>query len=323
MINKLRLLSAAIFFITSFIGLPADAETNSANPTPPPTHIPTIDLFPTLNWAVGKDEHGVPHLPAGGRSQGTPEINFAITEPLFRGLSFQYEHDRGPGIDSTLGQGANKSGQLVNVPTNSDVQDWFRLQYVGVRNITLSAGYNYRSRHNNVATNDPTNLTPTAWHIAYLKAEYTTPAITVLNGATFGVAFQGLENKHHVSATGLANEKGAGFSDRDGEMRYGDILWVDANFPLIKRHGHGLSASAYWGDGAFDYFDNSPVPYYYYMTDVGLTEQFSRTFSLTADVNNLVQHNNGGWPFPSPNAIHRVYFGLTAHIVIAPSESSH
>ena len=302
-------LSSAVFFaVIVLIAQPAKAD--------PSKSIPTIDLYPTLTWAIGKDEHGVPSAPAGGRARGTPEIDFAITQPLFHGLSFQYAHVRGRGIDSTLGSVATASGKIVNIPTNRDVQDFFRLQYTGIRNVSITAGYFYRSSHDNMATNDPKNLTPRASHVAYLLAAYTTPPIEGLNGATFGAAVQLNENKHHVSRAGLAAEKAAGFSDFDGKIRYGAIYSLNANFPLDRRKG--LSAFASWGNGAFDYFDNSPVPYYYYITDVGLTKRFSNTFSLTADVNNLVQHNNAGWPFAAPNTIHRVYFALTAHIHIAP-----
>jgi hypothetical protein len=58
------------------------------------------------------------------------------------------------------------------------------------------------------------------------------------------------------------------------------------------------------------------VPFYYDIIDVGINKRFNQVFSLTADLNNLTQQNLGGWPFISPNTIHRIYFAITGDVHI-------
>ena len=66
----------------------------------------------------------------------------------------------------------------------------------------------------------------------------------------------------------------------------------------------------------FDFFDNSPVPFYYDISDFGFTKRINKYLSASADINNLVQQNLGNVPFPSPNTIHRIYLatGLDIHL---------
>jgi hypothetical protein len=309
------------------------------------SHLPTIDLYPTVNFATGNDEYGSPGGPdplnnygppignilspsagnaAGGTRPGKLDLNAVISIPILKGLAFQYEHDRAAGIDTTIGRvtgsvlpggGGQKGTNIYSYPaTSNDISDTFRLSYTGIKGVGVTLATFYRFRHDNTATNDPLNLAPAAWHQQSLTLSYTAPAIAALNGTTIGISATGVYNHHHVSATGLANEEAAGFSDFDGKGRWGINYGPNINIPI--NHGFSLFGSAAYG--GFDYFDNAPVPFYYTIIDAGIYKKFNNLLSLTADLNNLTQQNLGGWPFVPPNTIHRIYFAIALDIHIAP-----
>jgi hypothetical protein len=104
-----------------------------------------------------------------------------------------------------------------------------------------------------------------------------------------------------------------GYSGYDGKPRFNDNYGANAKLPITR--GFALFGSA--SHRAFDFFDNNPVPFSYAIIDVGIVKKFSKLLSLTADVNNLTQINNGSAPFPSPNTIHRVYLAIAADLHLA------
>ncbi|MGD0475588.1 MAG: hypothetical protein ABSB70_20565 [Candidatus Velthaea sp.] len=319
---------AGVFMCAGLLGTlrPASADTFS--------HLPTIDLYPSVNFATGNDEYGSPGGPdplnnygppigdiaspsagnaAGGTRPGKLDLNAVVTIPLIKGLAFQYEHDRCCGIDTTIGRVTDATGKYVYPATSNDIVDAFRLNYSGIKGVSVSLATQYRFRHDNTATNDPTNLAPADWHQQSLTLGYTLPAIAALNGTTIGISATGVMNKHHVSAAGLAAEEAAGFTDSDGKTRYGVNYGPNINIPVSK--GFAVFGSASYG--AFDYFDNAPVPFYYDIIDFGIYKKFNSLLSLTADLNNLTQINRGGWPFVYPNTIHRIYFAIALDIHLA------
>jgi hypothetical protein len=336
----------------------------------PFSHLPTIDVYPTVSWATGNDEYGSPGGPdpcnnyflpgqcpdgmgsqfggngitspnagdaSGGLRSGVVDVNAVVSIPLFKGLAFQYEHDRAAGIDTTIGRVTGAySNPLTghNQPTNTyiypassnDIVDTFRLSYSGIKGVGVTVGSFYRSRHDNEATNDPTNLAPADWHEQFINLSYTAAPIQSLNGLTLGAYIDGEYNKHHVSGnpnispyapanngSGLQSAAYAGYSDTDGKGRYGLNYGFNANLPI----NHHFSVFGSWSKGAFDFFDNSPLPFYYIIDDVGINKSFNKYLSLTADTNNLTQYNLGGVPFLAPNTIHRVYFDVSLDIHIA------
>jgi hypothetical protein len=310
------------------------------------SHLPTIDLYPTVNYATGNDEYGSPGGPdplnnygppignilspsagnaAGGTRPGKLDLNAVITIPLVRNLNFQYEHDRAAGIDTTIGrvtQGFRNNNQYIYPGTSNDIVDAFRLNYSGIKGVGVSLATQYRFRHDNPATDDVASNggQPADWHQQSLTLSYTAPAIAALNGMTIGISGTGVYNKHHASAQylqALANDCATGFgcyTDSDGKTRTGVNYGVNANLPI--NHGFALYGSASYG--TFDYFDNAPLPFMYDIIDVGIYKKFNQVLSLTADLNNLTQQNLGGWPFASPNTIHRIYFAIALDIHLAP-----
>jgi len=321
------------------------------------SHIPSIDLYPTANWATGADEYGSPGGPdplnnygppigniaspsagnaAGGAANGRLDLNAVISVPILKGLAFQYEHDRAAGIDTTIGRvtgttvvnGHNvATNEYVYPASNNDIVDTFRLSYTGIKGVSVTLGSFYRFRHDNAATDDPTNLAPADWHEQFLNVGYTAPPIAALNGLSLGVYADGEYNRHHVSGnpnvspyalqnvgSGLYSAATAGYSDYDGKPRFGLNYGFNGNLPI----NHGVALFGSWSKGAFDFFDNSPVPFYYVITDIGIVKKFNQTLSLSGDTNNLVQYNLGGVPFIAPNTIHRVYFDIALDIHLAP-----
>lgn len=322
------------------------------------SHLPTIDVYPTVNYATGNDEYGSPGGPdpcnnyrlpvgtcpntfadgsgsgiespsagnaAGGTRPGKLDINAVISIPLVKNLAFQYEHDRAAGIDTTIGRvtnGFRNNNQYIYPASSNDIVDTFRLSYTGIKGVGVTVGTFYRFRHDNPATNDVASNggQPADWHEQFVTLSYTLPPIAALNGFTLGISGTGESNKHHASAQylqDLANKCATGFgcyTDEDGKTRTGVNYGVNANLPINKSFSIFGSASY----GAFDWFDNAPVPFYYDIIDVGINKKFNQVLSLSADLNNLTQQNLGGWPFASPNTIHRIYFAISLDIHLAP-----
>jgi hypothetical protein len=330
----------AVVLCAGLIGTrtPASADTFA--------HLPTIDLYPTVNWATGNDAFGSPGGPdpcnnytlpttvcpngsvgpnagdsSGGVRSGVFDLNAVVSIPLIKGLAFQYEHDRAAGIDTTIGRVTNSiatgsgriaTNQYIYPASNNDIVDTFRVVYA-LKGFALTAGTFYRFRHDNQATNDPNNLTPADWHEQFLQLNYTAPPIAALNGLTIGVYGDGEYNHHHVSLAGKEAEAAVGLNDFDGKARFGINYGANANLPI----NHSFAIFGSWSDGAFDFFDNSPLPFYYIIDDVGIVKKFNQVLSISADTNNLTQHNLGGWPFIAPNTIHRVYFDVALDIHLA------
>jgi hypothetical protein len=265
------------------------------------------------------------HDPSGSLRSGVFDVNAVISIPIAKGLAAQYEHDRAAGIDTTIGRVTGTftvpgvahqfdSHQYIYPASNNDIVDTFRLSYTGIKGIGVTIGTFYRFRHDNAATNDPNNLAPADWHEQFATLSYTAPPIAFLNGTTIGVSGTFEHNKHHVSTAGLLAEEAAGFSDSDGKTRSGVNYGPNINIPITK--GFALFGSAAFG--AFDFFDNSPVPFYYDIIDFGLSKKLNNVLSISTDVNNLTQQNLGGWPFASPNTIHRIYTDVNLDIHLAP-----
>ena len=335
---------AGVFMCAGLLGTyrPASADTFS--------HLPTIDLYPSVNFATGNDEYGSPGGPdplnnygppignilspsagnaAGGTRPGKLDLNAVITIPLIKNLNFQFEHDRCCGIDTTIGrvtQGFRNGNKYTYPATGNDIAETYRLNYTGIKGVGVTLATFYRFTHDGgggsgaAATNDPRNLTPYAWHQQSLTLSYTAPPIAALNGTTIGISATGVMNKHHVSANQLqtnANNCAAGlgcYSDTDGKYQHGINYGPNINIPI--NHGFAVFGSASYG--AFDFFDEEPTPRYYNIIDVGIFKKLNQVFSLTADINNLSQVNNGSFAFVAPEALHRVYLAIALDIHLAP-----
>ena len=327
---------------------PASADTFS--------HLPTIDLYPTINYATGNDEYGSPGGPdpcnnyilpagtcpnatsaavitspsagnaAGGTRPGKLDVNGVVTIPLIAKLNFQYEHDRAAGIDTTIGRVTNAAHQYIYPASNNDIVDAFRINYSGIKGVGVTLATQYRFRHDNPATSDVASNggAPADWHQQTLTLSYTAPAIAALNGLTVGVSGTGVHNKHHASANylaGLAANCALPAGPPTG------TCFTDSDGKTRTGVNYGVNANlpinhgfAVYGSasyGAFDWFDNAPEPFYYDIIDVGIFKKLNQVLSLTADLNNLTQQHLEGTPFIAPNTIHRIYFAIALDIHLA------
>ncbi len=335
------LVLAVVLACGGFFGSFAPASADAVS------HLPTIDLYPTINYATGNDEYGSPGGPdpannypsagytnlspsagnaAGGTRPGKLDLNAVVTIPLVSNFNFQYEHDRAAGIDTTIGRVTDAAHKYIYPASNNDIVDAFRVNYSGIKGVGVTLATQYRFRHDNPATNDVASNggAPADWHQQTLTLSYTAPAIAALNGLTVGVSGTGVHNKHHASANYLAGlaancalpagpPTGTCFTDSDGKTRTGVNYGVNANLPI--NHGFAVFGSASYG--AFDWFDNAPEPFYYDIIDVGIFKKLNQVLSLTADLNNLTQQHLEGTPFIAPNTIHRIYFAIALDIHLA------
>ncbi len=114
---------------------------------------------------------------AGGTRPGKFDLNAVVTIPLLKGLAFQYEHDRCCGIDTRPSAVVTRRRQIgKQVHLSRDEQRYRRRlppQLQRHQGCQRLAGYPIRFRHDNNATNDPTNLAPADWHQQSLTLGYT------------------------------------------------------------------------------------------------------------------------------------------------------
>ena len=291
-----------------------------------PSYIPTIDIYPQATFVTGEDAFGAP----GGKPfvNGDIQFNGVFSEPLLKNFAFQFEHDRGSGINNTIGNIGNQLAPVVANPglpgraadqviggSSNDIVNEFRVAY-SRPTVGVIAGYYYRYRFCCPNTADSAvNPSPADWHATYLQLGLTTPAIKALNGMTIGVTGRGTYNLHHTSIPFQEFEAANGLLDKNGRPQFGVNYGVNANIPINS----GLSLFGSFSFGAFDFFDNSAHPFYYDISDFGLNKRINKYLSFNADVNNLVQqHLENLVPFTYPNTIHRIYLSTGLDIHIAP-----
>ncbi len=292
-----------------------------------PNYIPTIDIYPTATFASGEDAYA--SNPNGGALpfvNGDVKFNGVFSEPLLNHLAFQFEYDRASGIDNTIGNiGTNTLGPTnVGLPgnyahsiiggTSNDLVTEYRLAY-SQPEVGVILGHYYRYRTCCPNTADSHNLSPADWHATYLQLGLTTPAFKALNGMTLGATVRGTYNLHHTSPAFRAFEAANGLSDKNGRPQFGVNYGVNTNVPINS----GLSLFASYSFGAFDFFDNSAHPFYYDISDFGLSKKINKYLSFNADINNLSQqHLENLVPFTYPNSIHRIYLATSLDIHLAP-----
>ena len=246
---------------------------------------------------------------------------------MLKHLAFQFEHDRGSGINNTIGNiGQQLSPTTLNpgLPgkaanqviggSSNDIINEVRVAY-SQPEIGIVAGYYYRYRFCCPNTADSTNLSPADWHATYLQLGLTTPAIKALNGTTLGITGRGTYNLHHTSVPFQEFEAANGLLDKNGRPQFGVNYGANINVPINS----GLSLFGSYSFGAFDFFDNAAHIFYYDISDFGLNKKINKYLSFNADVNNLVQqHLENDVPFTYPNTIHRIYLSTGLDIHIAP-----
>ncbi len=298
-----------------------------------PSYIPTLDIYPTATFSTGEDAFGNNTNPGTSGNlpfvNGDVKFNGVFSEPLLKHLAFQFEYDRASGIDNTIGTiGAQLGPPNLGLPgksanniiggTSNDIVQEYRIAYSQPQ-IGVILGHYYRYRTCCPNTNDSSltsgTASPSDWHATYLQLGLTTPAIKALGGMTIGVTGRGTYNLHHTSIAYREFEAANGLADKNGRPQFGVNYGVNANIPINS----GFSLFGSYSFGAFDFFDNSPHPFYYDISDFGFNKKINKYLSFSADINNLVQqHLENLVPFTYPNTIHRIYLATGLDIHIAP-----
>jgi hypothetical protein len=285
MVSARALLPIYLAALAIFLTVPVQADQASAkNP-------PSIDISIQSTFATGRDESGTAGNPL---VNGDTRFPVRLNVPIAKRFLFQYTHGY---IDETLGSVTNAAGTQYYPGSVRDITDTFAMSYAAAPNVSIQAGYFDRFR---VCC----PIHGVSVHNVFVGA----------NG-TFGPSFRGEQVltfsgtiakavAHQADAAYLASLP-PGIHDQGNLVTYSGSLGVQA--PLDSRH----TINGYANIGiANDYFDNTYAPFYYWVSDMGLSKRFNDTFSLTGDLLNLTEHNEG-YPFVFPNAIHRTKIVLT------------
>jgi hypothetical protein len=285
----------------------AAALTGTPNPALADLPSPTIDLQFILTHAAGGDETS---QPGNARIDGIVRAQGSVTEQVGKHLSFSYDHLDGGGLETTIGRDIAPNGTTIVNGSIHDIVDQFRADG-SVNQVSAELGYFYRYRACCPGTTDPTNLAPADWHETYLALGYTTLPIAPLHDTTFNYTATGHLVPHHVTQAYLTSLP-SGFTDSN---RTETGLSQTVGFATPIDNPHSLTVGGSYGWGAMDYFDNAPFPFSYVNVNLSARKVVNKFLGFTAILNNLTQRNQG-YPFASPQGIHRVFYTLAADIKI-------
>ncbi len=272
-------------------------------------YTPSIDIIPTATFAVGNDEKALPGQGNNPIQTGDVKFNFVFTQPLAKHINFQFEQDRSSGYDVTIGS-AIVNGQTITPGSINDIVNEFRLGY-SLKNVGVTLGENYRYREccPNAAQNG--NDTPTDWHGTYLEVNLVSNPIKALNGTTFKLTAHQNYQLEHNSLAYQQQEAADGLPVNGNTARF--PFWYGGNVSVPINSG--VTLYAFYGNGAFDFFNNTASPYYYDLADFGLVKTVNKYITFIASINSLSQqHLERDNPFPLPNALHRAYLATALRI---------
>jgi len=235
----------------------------------------------------------------------TMRVGGKIDENISRHLDASYQHGY---VDHTLGRAPNPTTAVVD-----DIFDDYRLNLNSNKRLNFALGYYYRHRQCCPGDNSAGNLTPSKERQAYLEANYIFPKIRFLNGGVIALNARDSLEIHHVSATAATLAANPQLSDNG--TRTMPSGGASLTIPVNRKAGVSVFTSYSY---QFDYFDYSPIVWWYNVVDFGFTKKFNKNFSMRFDNNNLVQHKQG-YPFQGENALHRAKFVLSADLHLGRS----
>lgn len=258
------------------------------------SYLPTIDIIPQSSFATGGD-----YTPGMPTPQGTVRTGGKISQPLLSNLSASYQH--GYIVEAVGTHGANTQSIFVDDPI-----DDFRLNYSASKSLAAALGYFYRHRTCcPSATNDAGGVSV---HETYLELSYAFPAIAALGGTQFGITGRATHTVAHKPATPFNSLTGG-----DEGNRVWPTGGASVSIPVDPKAGFTV-----FGNYTFakDYFNFTPIAFWYNIIDYGFTKNVNPYLSFNLDTTNLTQHKQG-FPFEGSNTIHRTKVVLTADIHIA------
>ncbi len=276
------------------------------------SHIPSIDIEPTLIYETSGDVTNPPGVPA---VDGIALLNGSIHIPIVKNVSVSYDHVTNGIIYGTLPRVAI-GGKYVATPLIfRDYFDTFRLDGGFAHGANVELGSLYRHRICCPAAGDPNNPTPTFYHDNYVALSYTTPGIKALDGTQFIYDITGHSSPHFSdSATGVAAAHAAGYPDNP-RTEFGITQAGTLSVPVDPAHGLSFAGTFTWG--AFNYFSNQAIPFYYDIFILSGTKVVDKYLSFTANVDNFVQLPQG-YPLPLGSGVNGASLNITADIHLGP-----
>jgi hypothetical protein len=274
---------------------------HSAQADQTPQHRLTIDVTPQETWATGTDTPGIPGYP---RVDGNLKVGKKLSYRIGPRLSVNVQQSY---IDESIGRWTAPNGKPEGPGTVHDLVEDYYFAYP-VHSLQLRAGFDYR--HRVCCPAATSGAAPQAWHEYYLEGDYGFGPRTSF-GSAFTLGLRASYMPHHASPAYLASLP-PGVKDEGSRMKYSGFLNVTC--PISRRHQ--LAAFATYAYDS-DYFENSPIEFFYNDIDFGLTKVVNPHFSVTVKASNLTQFKQG-YPFAYPNAIHRAQVLLLLDYHLTP-----
>ena len=143
---------------------------------------------------------------------------------------------------------------------------------------------------------------------------YNTPAVAALHNAQLIYSVTGHSSPHNSEApSAVAAANALGYPDQR-RTEYGITQAATLAVPIDAAHGFGVSGTFTWG--AFNYFSNQPIPFYYDIFILSATKNVDKYLSFTASMDNFIQRPQGV-PFPLGSGLNGASLNISANIHIA------
>ncbi len=272
---------------------PAGGPPHGPPPPPPLTHIPSINIIPTINFSTtGADAPGNPLV------NGDLDVTFVVNESLTRQLTAHYDHIYGgnfSGSAALIALAPALGGGPFNPGSNRDLIEQVRLEYeqsgIGVE---LSDWYRRRICCPAASVNAPNAVYD---HDLIFTVGYSTAPISALGGFVLSYGISGHHAPHHPGTAYLASLAGTGDTD-SVRTESGISQRVTVVAPQLARK-EGLVVSETFLFGSLDYFDNAPYPSMYDIFITNVSKRLSKNLTVIVYASNLTQRNQSNL-FPNP-----------------------
>ncbi len=272
------------------------------------SHLPSVDISPTVIYATSGSITKTPGVPL---VDGTTMLNFSVHVPVTPKVSFSYDHFTNGLIYGSL-PSAVIGGNFIKSPGDfRDLIDAYRLDASLGHGLSTEIGSSYRHRVCCPADSDPRNPAPNFYHDIHLGFSYATPAIAALGGSQLIYNITGHASPHFSdTAAAVAAANAAGYPDAK-RTEFGITQAATLAVPIDPKNGFSAAGTLTWG--AFNYFSNAAIPFYYDIIIVSLNKTVNKYLSFSASMDNFVQRPQG-YPFDRGSGINGPSLNLGANI---------
>ena len=272
---------------------PGGGPPHGPPPPPPLTHIPSVNIIPTINFSTtGADAPGNPLV------NGDLDLTFVVNESLTRQLSAHYDHIYGGNFSGTTVPIAlipALGSAPFNPGSNRDLVEQVRLEYQqsGI-GLEVSDWYRRRICCPAASVDAPNSIHD---HDLIFTAGYSTEPLSAIGGFVLSYGISAHRAPHHPGAAYLASLAGTGYTD-SVRTESGISQRVTIVAPQLARK-EGLVVSETFLFGRLDYFDNTPFPSGYDIFITNISKRLSKNVSVIVYGQNVVERNESS-TFPNP-----------------------